>query len=124
LRLDNTYLYTSLHLPGTSVFNNHIGRVKANYQFTRELSVRAIFDYNAVLPNEMLVDLTRNKHFGADFLLTYMLNPGTALYVGYTDLYDNLALVPSLSPGIRRTVFPDLNTGRQFIVKLSYLLQF
>jgi hypothetical protein len=28
-------------------FNNHILRSKVNYQFSRELSLRAIFDYNA-----------------------------------------------------------------------------
>jgi hypothetical protein len=45
LRLDETYLYTRLataHAPATAIFNNHILRSKANYQFTRELSLRAI----------------------------------------------------------------------------------
>ncbi len=86
--------------------------------------MRAIFDYNSVLPNQALVDLEREKHLGADVLLTYMLNPGTALYVGYTDLFDNLALNPTISPALKRTSFPDLNTGRQVFVKLSYLLRF
>ena len=53
-----------------------------------------------------------------------MLNPGTALYVGYTDLYDNWRLDPTVSPALRRTDFPDLNTGRQFFVKVSYLFRF
>lgn len=123
-RIDETYIYTRLGTGDQSVFNNHILRLKANYQFSRELSLRAIFDYNSVLPNQALVDLEREKHLGADVLLTYMLNPGTALYVGYTDLFDNLALNPTISPALKRTSFPDLNTGRQVFVKLSYLLRF
>jgi hypothetical protein len=120
LRLEETYMYTRL----ASVFNNHLARAKANYQFNRALSLRAILDYSAVLPNPSLVSLDREKHVGADVLLTYMLNPGTALYLGYTDLYDNLKLDPTVSPVLKRTAFPDLNTGRQVFVKLSYLLRF
>jgi hypothetical protein len=52
------------------------------------------------------------------------LNPGTALHVGYTDLYENLRLNPAISPALTRTVSPELNTGRQVFVKLSYLLRF
>ncbi len=124
LRLDPTYIYNSLSAGSESVFNNHIARFKANYQFNREFSLRAILDYNAVLPNAALVNLDREKHIGADVLFTYMLNPGTALYAGYTDLFDNLKLDPTLSPAVKRTSFPDLNTGRQFFIKLSYLLRF
>jgi hypothetical protein len=52
-----------------------------------------------------------------------MQNYGTALYVGYTDLYNNVALDPTVSPNLRRTAFPDTSTGRQFFVKLSYLFR-
>ena len=92
LRLDESYIYSRLGaarewLPDPTVepgaiFNNHILRSKVNYQFSRELSLRAIFDYNGVLPNASLVSLDRSKRLGADVLLTYLLHPGTALYVG------------------------------------------
>ncbi|HWR50386.1 MAG TPA: DUF5916 domain-containing protein [Bryobacteraceae bacterium] len=124
LRLDQTYIYTALSWRGQSVFTNHIARFKANYQFNRALSLRTILDYNSVLPNRTLVDLDKEKHLGADVLLTYMVHPGTALYIGYTDLYDNLKLDPRISPALKRTDFPDLNTGRQIFVKLSYLFRF
>ncbi len=123
-RIDSTYLYTALSWRGRSVFTNHIARVKTNYQFSRELSLRAIVDYASVLPNPSLVNLEKEKHLGADVLLTYMLNPGTALHIGYTDLYDNLALDPRVSPAVKRTRIPDLNTGRQVFVKLGYLFRF
>ncbi|MEW6128049.1 MAG: DUF5916 domain-containing protein [Acidobacteriota bacterium] len=117
------------HLPAgeskpTVIYNNHIVRSKINYQFNRALSVRAIFDYNAVLPNERLIRLTRDKRFAADLLMTYLVNPGTALYIGYTDGYQNLALSNETPATIRRTGAPTFSTGRQFFAKMSYLLRF
>jgi hypothetical protein len=123
-RFDQTYVYNQLGTGRTSIFNNHILRSKVNYQLNREASFRFIFDYNAVLPNLELADLERAKHIGVDALFTYMLNPGTALHVGYTDLFDNLRLDPTLSPALVRTGSPDLNSGRQVFVKLSYLFRF
>ncbi len=123
-RLDETYILDRLHMPGAAIYNNHIVRSKINYQFSREASLRFIADYNGVLANPALAQLERAKHVGIDALFTYMLNPGTALHAGYTDLYDNLRLDPSLSPALVRTGFPDLNTGRQVFVKLSYLFRF
>jgi hypothetical protein len=123
-RIDESYIYSSLRTDAGSVFNNHIIRSKVNYQFSREASLRLIADYNSVLPNATLVNLERSKHIGIDALFTYLLNPGTAFHAGYTDLYDNWKLDPTLSPALRRTTFPDLNTGRQVFVKLSYLFRF
>ena len=123
LRIDQTYLFSGLAVrdgvngaaarQGDTVFRNHILRTRVNYQFTRELSLRAIVDYGAVLPNASLVDLERRKDVTGDLLLTYLLNPGTALYVGYTDRYENFA-----EPGAFRS------SGRQVFVKASYLLRF
>jgi hypothetical protein len=123
-RFDETYIYSRLTTPSASVFNNHIIRSKVNYHFSREASVRFIADYNAVLPNATLTTVERSKHVGIDTLFTYMLNPGTALHAGYTDLYDNWRLDPTISPALVRTRWPDLNTGRQFFLKLSYLFRF
>ena len=126
LRLDETYILSHLHTRdgGPSIYTNHIARSKLNYQLTRELSFRAILDYNSVLPNASLVTLDRTKRIGCDLLMTYLLHPGTALYVGYTDIYENLLLDPSRPPYLQLTGFPDLNTGRQVFVKLSYLFRF
>lgn len=133
LRFDQTYLYTRLATteggapPGISgepvVFNNHILRSKVNYQFNRELSLRLILDYNSVLPNASLVSLDRTKRLGGDILLTYLVHPGTALYVGYTDLYENLRLNPALPPYLFPTGSPGTSVGRQFFVKVSYLFR-
>ena len=123
LLLDETYIYSRLAQPSASIFDNHIVRSKVNYQFSRALSLRGILDYNAILPNESLVALERRKHLTADLLMTYLVHPGTAVYVGYTDGYDNLRRDPiegRLTPGGG----PTLSTGRQLFVKTSYLFRF
>jgi hypothetical protein len=127
LALDETYIYSHLGAREGSgyrgtIFDNHIVRSRVNYQFTREFSLRAIVDYNGVLANSSLVALARTKHFNTDLLFTYLLNPGTALYVGYTDGYDNVALDPLRGISPIRT--PTTSTGRQVFVKTSYLFRF
>ena len=68
--------------------------------------------------------LGTSKNFNADFLLTYLLNPFTALYIGYNRNMDNLELL-RYSPynQLLRTqgLLPD---GHQFFVKFSYLFNF
>ena len=134
LRISQTYIYDRLGTrsdslqPGVplhaSIFNNHILRSKVNYQFTRALSLRAILDYNAVLPNSDLVNLERTKRLTGDVLVTYLLNPGTALYVGYTDRFENVVLDQTVPPSLRRITSPTTGVGRQFFVKMSYLFRF
>jgi hypothetical protein len=123
LLLDETYLYSRLSQPSASIFDNHILRSKVNYQFTRALSLRGILDYNAILPNPALVALERRKHFTTDLLLTYLVHPGTAIYIGFTDGYDNLRVDP-LTGRFRPGGAPTTSTGRQVFVKSSYLFRF
>jgi len=110
--------------PPAVIFNNHLMRSQLNYQFTRPLSLRLILDYNAVLPNASLIALDRTKRVTGDILLTYLVHPGTALYVGYTDRRENLALDDAFPGGLRLTRSPGVSTGRQFFAKVSYLLRF
>lgn len=130
LQLEEKYIHDGLttsfgRQKGTvSVYNNHIVRSKANYQFNRKASVRTIVDYNGVLPNESLVEMERAKRVTYDFLFTYLVHPGTALHVGYTDIYENLQLDPLRPPYLTLAGAPDLNTGRQVFVKVSYLFRF
>lgn len=125
LRLDETYLYDHLAAPGgASVYNNHIARSKVNYQLTRALSFRAILDYNGMLSNQAFSRLEPAKQMNYDFLFTWLVHPGTALHVGYTDLNENLRLDPSRPPYLYRSARPDFNTGRQLFVKASYLFRY
>jgi len=128
LTIDNTYLLTRLRtLPGgPGIFDNHIIRSKWNYQFSREFSVRFIGQYSAVLANQNLTSLQTTKQFNADLLFTYLVHPGTAVYVGYNSDLQNLD--PSLgvdsNGNLLRVPNRFLNDGRQIFVKVSYLFRF
>jgi hypothetical protein len=126
LRVDNTYLLERLtdRANGASIFNNHIIRSKWNWQFNRELSLRVILQYNSVLANAGRTSVDSTKNFNADFLFTYLLNPWTALYVGYNSNLQNVDLLtsPTATQLVRTRGF--LNDARQFFVKFSYLVRF
>jgi len=126
LHIANTYLLERLtdRATGASVFNNDIIYSEWIYQFNQRFSIRVIPQYNTVLANPAFSSLTTTKNFNADFLFTYLVNPFTALYVGYNGNMDNLQLLQSIGGNtILRT--PGLyQDGHQFFVKLAYLLKF
>ena len=134
LRLDQSYLYVDLvtregdapsGVPaGERIVTNHILRTRANYQFTRELSLRAILDYEAVSPNQALVRLDPEKRVSLDLLATYLVNPWTAVYVGYTDAYENWR--PGWVGGrpVERGGAPTDSVGRAVLGQLSYLFAY
>jgi len=139
LRIDNTYIWFRLkdRAGHESAFNNHILRSKWNYQFTRELSLRMILQYDALLANPAHTALSTSKNFNADFLITYLVHPGTVLFIGYNGNAQNIFLCegpgsaasdcPALPPDQaaviqRRRAF--IHDAGQFFVKFSYLLRF
>ena len=150
LKIENTYLfdrlrandatYTFVHsqIPGAGhgIFNDHIIRSKWNWQFTPRLSLRLILQYNGLLagtplPNSGLSSspytyLTTAREFNADFLITYLVHPGTAIYVGYNSDLQNLAVFPESAPtpGVVNTARGYINDSRQFFVKVSYMFRF
>ncbi len=124
LRLDHTFLYERLTTPTARVFVDRILREKLNYQFSRALSLRTIVDYSAVDRDSTLSRVDPERRWAVDLLLTYLVNPGTALYVGYRDGYENLAILPGTPPTLARTDDPTTSIGRQVFLKMSYLLQF
>jgi hypothetical protein len=134
LTIDNTYLLTRLEdlKTGGNIFNNHIIRSKWNYQFTRELSLRVIGQYSAVISNygtpaaPALSSIPPTKNLNADVLVTYFLHPGTAIYVGYNSNLQNLNPALGLDPNgnLRLTQNGFINDGRQFFVKVSYLFRY
>jgi hypothetical protein len=122
LSLAETWIYNGLSDVG-SIFDNVILRSKLNLQFTRELSLRAIVDHSRVSPDAARADLDRERRFGVDLLATWLVSPGTAFYVGYSDLLENLALDPTTPSVLRRTDVANMSTGRQFFVKASALFR-
>jgi hypothetical protein len=127
LRIVGDYIYSGLtdRAAGASIFNNHIARINWNWQFNRRLSLRLILEYDAVLSNPSLTRLQPNKNFNADFLITYLINPGTAFFVGYNSNLQTIDLV-QYDGGSAIVPRPDrfINDGRQLFFKLSYLFRF
>jgi hypothetical protein len=128
LRIDNTYLFSRLRNreSALAIFNNHILRTKWNWQLTRELSVRMILQYTATLSNPAFTSLPTTKQLNGDFLITYLVHPGTAVYVGYNTDFQNINPALPLAPngGLLRTRDHLINDGRLFFVKVSYLFRF
>jgi hypothetical protein len=146
LKIENTYLFDRLRAAdsayrfvnsqfpgaGKGIFSNHILRSKWNWQFTPQLSARVILQYNSLLAGTPGVGspytyLPTAKQFNADFLLTYLVHPGTAIYLGYNGDLENLSLVGETptSPGfVTNTARGYINDSRQFFVKASYLFRF
>lgn len=134
LRLDEIYYYTRLATrsdapisgaaPGQVIFTNHLLRSKINYQFTPAISFNAIFDYDALLPNNALVSSAYSKQADTTLLFTYLPHPGTAVYIGYADTFQNVDYNTNQVPPYTITNLPGTSTDRQLFMKVSYLLRF
>lgn len=126
LQMRNLYLYTELKSKeGPVIFDDHILSVRTNYQFTRQLSLRLIVQYEATIVNPDLTSLEDRRNLNGDVLLTYMVNPWTALYVGYNGNRQNLSFIDDINPpSVIRTHGTFMNDANQFFMKFSYLLHF
>jgi len=149
LKIENTYLFERLRATeneylsalsenpgvpiGKGILNNHIVRSKWNWQFTPQLSLRVILQYNSVLANTPgnpiypYTYLSTQKEFNADFLLTYLVHPGTAIYVGYNSDLQNLDRELTAGPEGPAGLYTAkgyMNDSRQFFVKVSYQFRF
>lgn len=129
LRIQNSYLFFRAieKRTGANVFNNHIFRTAWNWQFTQALSARLILQYDSLIADPLHTRLETAKNFNGDFLVTYQVNPWTALYVGYNSNLQNINLQADPLAGttqVVRTRHGFINDGRQFFVKFSYLLRY
>jgi hypothetical protein len=134
---ENEYLFALSEMPGSAIgqgiFDNHIVRSKWNWQFTPQLSLRLILQYNSVLANTPgntfypYTYLPTQKEFNGDFLLTYLVHPGTAVYVGYNSDVQNLDHQLMQDPAGLAGLYTAkgyMNDSRQFFVKVSYQFRF
>jgi hypothetical protein len=124
LQLRNSYFFTALRSEESTIFNDHILSVRANHQFTRAFSLRVILQYETTITNPGLTSLDDRRNLNADVLFTYLLNPWTALYVGYNGNRQNLDLIEENGRlNIIRTRGALLNDANQFFMKFSYLFR-
>jgi hypothetical protein len=126
IKLEGTYILSRVSVRDASrrVFDNHIARAKLSWQLTRPLTLRSIVQYDSLVADTDLTSLETSKNLNVDLLATYLVNPWTALYVGYNNNQNDRRLVPAgngfaLVP--RDRIGPD---SWQFFVKFSYLFRF
>jgi hypothetical protein len=109
LRLNHTY--TSLDVDDGRLFRVHAPEARLIYQFNTRAFVRAVLQYTDIEKDVSLYDdevEPRTKELFAQLLVTYKVNPQTAVYVGYGDVYNG-------------AVEYDLTrSSRSFFVKLAY----
>jgi len=96
------YSYFTLDHPdnGPNIFSGYILRTRINYQFTRELFLRLIIQYDDF-----------DDELDIEPLLTYKLNPFTVFHFGSTHDYRDLD-----GSGFTQT-------SRQFFLKFQYLFR-
>jgi hypothetical protein len=126
VRLEGTYLLSRLSDRPRSrrVFDNHIARTRLSWQLSRELSARVIVQYDSLEADPEMSSLETTKNLNVDVLATYLVNPWTAIYVGYNNNQSNLRLMPNGDlHGLGRVdrLGPE---SWQFFVKASYLFRF
>ncbi len=103
VKIQQSYRFSQLKRQdtGEELFSGYIYRSRINYQFTRELLLRLIIQYNEF-----------SQRLDLEPLLSYELNPFTIFYIGSTydyrdvDESDNLTLA-----------------SRQFFMKFQYLFR-
>lgn len=112
VKIEPEYAFQELNHPETNanLFRGYILRTRVSYQFTRELFLRLVVEYN---------DFSRS--LAVEPLLTYRLNPFSIFYVGSTHgLYELPSVIPS--DDMRRPWEFGQNS-RQFFLKFQYLFQ-
>lgn len=96
-------IYAELHHPddGSTIFEGHIFRTRGQYQFSRELFLRLIVQYDSF-----------DQALEVDPLVSYKINPFTVAYLGSTHDYQDIDGPDGFSP-----------TSRQLFMKLQYLFR-
>jgi len=100
------YSYSTLDTltNGKNIFSGYILRSRVNYQFTRELFLRLIVQYDNF-----------DKGLSLEPLVSYKLNPFTIFYLGSSQHYFDLG------PATGARDFTQ--TSRQFFMKFQYLVR-
>ncbi len=92
LRANYRFVYDKLNYKGDNVFKATISDVKLQYQFTKQLFLRATIQYRHYTYNVAMYDDPRDpeeKSLFTQVLLSYKMNPQTVLFIGYSGNYSN-----------------------------------
>jgi hypothetical protein len=107
--IEPNFTYTQNRDPDTKqmYFCGYIARTRLGYQFTRELSMRLVGEYNDF-----------SKRWSVDPLISYRINPLSTFYLGATYDYDRYE---GFGPMQNRSM--TALSERQFFMKIQYLFQ-
>ena len=125
-RLTLSYLATNLDdkASGDSVLEDRITRVRLDWQLNRHWSLRFIGQHESTDVNATYTRLNQRRRLNGDLLATYLVNPWTALYIGYNTNYLNRELILNPMGNQLSLTGSDLNRdSQQLFVKFSYLIQ-
>lgn len=122
VKLGGRYLYTDLddRASGAKILTNQITRMRFDWQFNIRLSLRAILQHDHTTVDEALTRVRPRNDLNADFLLTYLINPWTAFYVGFNTNETQTAFDGDGTPEYLGDPF---NNARLAFVKVSYLFR-
>jgi len=106
--IDTTYLWSQLADDGglSAIFSSHLLRSRWNYQITRRFSARLIVSAERLFTDSTRSSLRGTRRLNADVLVTYFVQPGTALYVGLNTERHHL-----VSTADTRQVFVKMSYG-------------
>src|SRR5262249_39117253 len=123
-RVAESYIVSRLAEPASAaeVFTDRYFRLKSSFQVSRELSLRAIVDRHALAVDQRAAADSPDRRYTFDVLLTCLVSPGSAIYVGFTDRSRDLSVDSTLPPQIG--ALGRVSTGRQLFVKITRALQF
>jgi hypothetical protein len=84
-RITNEWLHTELddRASGDRIFTNRIFRSRFDFQLDPRFSLRVIGRYDRTDVDPDLTSIRPQDAVNLDFLVTYLINPWTAFYVGY-----------------------------------------
>jgi hypothetical protein len=122
IRIETDYLYTQLddRESNDEILTNQIVRTRFDWQFNPKLSLRTILQYDKTDPNPALTGQNPRDRLNADLLLTYLVNPWTAFYIGYNSNESKIGIDVD---GNRFPVDDRFNNANGVFVKVSYLFR-
>ena len=85
LTVDATYIWSQLadRASAATAFADRIVRARVNYQITGRLSARTIARHELLSSDDRLSSLSGHRDSNLDVLVTYLVQPGTAVYAGF-----------------------------------------
>jgi hypothetical protein len=108
---------------GEPILDDLIGRVRVNWQLTPAMSLRAIVQHEDTDTNPQQTVLETRTNWNFDLLFTYRVNAWTAVYAGYNQNRQNLALEDIGGTNVLTRSSDLIRDSEQFVIKFTYFFR-